>query len=244
METELFLARLRDTADICIKASKPKYLGFLSSAEAVLAEKTLKNSECRIGFFGGFAEAERVMLGCFPDWMEDENYPITPLSFKYRKEDSLSHRDFLGSLMALGIKRETVGDILVEEGRAVIFVTDEIKDYIKTQVSKIGRTGVAVIEGYDLPLPISDSLADFTDTAASDRLDCVISALCGFSRSKALEVINMGLVTVNSVVTEKPTKAVCAGDIISVRGKGRFVIVSLDGRTKKNRIIINYKKYI
>ena len=131
METELFKARLKDTADICAKTSKPKYLGFLSAAEAVLAGQTLKNADCRTSFYGGYETAERVMLGCFPDWLEEDSFPISALTFKFRENDTLYHRDFLGSLMALGIKRETVGDILTEQGRAVIFVTDEICDYIK-----------------------------------------------------------------------------------------------------------------
>ena len=244
METELFKARIKDTADICLKTSKPKYLGFLSAAEAVLSGQTLKNLPCRTVFYGGYDSAERVMLGCLPDWMEEDSFPISALTFKYRKSDALSHRDFLGSLMALGIKRETVGDILTEQGRAVVFVTDEISEYIKSQVTKIGRTGVTVINGYTKPLPIGDKLAEFTETAASDRIDCVISALCGFSRAKSLEALTAGLVSVNSVTVSKPEKSVEEGDIISVRGKGRFLIGSLENRTKKNRIIINYKKYI
>lgn len=244
METELFKARVKDAAEICVKTSRPKYFGFLSAAEAVLAEQLLKNPPCRTAFYGGYKQAERVMLGCFPDWMEEDGFPITALTFKYRESDALSHRDFLGSLMALGIKRETVGDILTEEGRAVVFVTDEICEYIKSQVTKIGRTGVAVTEGYTTPLPEGDKLAEFTDTAASDRIDCVISALCGFSRARALDALSEGIVTVNSVTVTKPAKSVCEGDIISVRGKGRFLISSLEGRTKKNRIVINYKKYI
>lgn len=244
METELFKARIKDAADICVKASKSKYLGFLSAAEAVLAESLLKNAPCRTSFYGGYEGAERVMLGCFPDWMEEDSFPINSLTFKYRESDTLSHRDFLGSLMALGIKRETVGDILTEQGRAVVFVTDEICEYIKSQVTKIGRTGVTVTDGYIAPLPNGDKLAEFSDTAASDRIDCVISALCGFSRAGALAALSEGVVTVNSVTVSKPSKSVAEGDIISVRGKGRFLIGSLDGRTKKNRIVINYKKYI
>lgn len=244
METELFKARIKDTADICIKTSKPKYFGFLSEAEAVLAKQLLTNVPCRAAFYGGYDGAQRVMLGCFPDWMEEDSFPITALTFKYRESDTLSHRDFLGSLMALGIKRETVGDILTEQGRAVVFVTDEICEYIKSQITKIGRTGVTLTEGCLSPLPKGDKLAEFSETAASDRIDCVISALCGFSRAKALEALSEGIVSVNSVTVNKPAKSVNEGDIISVRGKGRYLIDSLEGRTKKNRLVINYKKYI
>ena len=146
--------------------------------------------------------------------------------------------------MALGITRETVGDILIEQGRAVAFVTAEIKDYILNQITKIGGTGVAVSEGFTEPLPAADRLDEFTDTCASERIDCVVSSLCGYSRGKAAEVISQGLVTVNSETAEKLSKTVAAGDVISVRGKGKFLIDSLEMRTKKNRIVIKYKKYI
>lgn len=244
METELLTARITDTAGICERTSKPKFLGFLSPEEAVLAQRLLKNNACRTEYFGGFKDASRVMLGCFPDWQEESVFPISALSFRYRVSDELGHRDFLGSLMALGIKRETVGDILIEPGRAVVFVTDDIKEYVKTQVSKIGGTGVTVTEGFDYPLPEGDRLAEFSVTAASDRLDCVISALCGFSRAKAADAVNDGLITVNSAPALKVTKSLFSGDIITVRGKGKFIIDSLDGRSKKNRIIIKYRKYI
>ncbi len=244
METELLIARIKDTEDICARTNRPKYLGFLFASEAVFAEKAVKNSPCRTALFGGYDGAERLMLACFPDWMEDDIFPISAVTFEFRKSDSLSHRDFLGSLMALGIKREAVGDILIEEGRAVAFVTEEITDYVKTQISKIGRVGVSVKDGYNSPLPNADRLEKFSSNAASDRLDCIISALCGFSRSKSAEVLNAGLVTVNSVCEYKATKTVSNGDIISVRGKGRFIIDSLEDRTRKNRIVIKYSKYI
>lgn len=244
METELFKARLQDIVGITVKNSKPKFLGFLSLSETALAKELLMNAECRIMFYGGYDGAERVMLGCFPEWAEESNFPIKALTFKFRECDNLSHRDFLGSLMSLGIEREAVGDILVEKGRAVVFVTDELCEYIKTQITKIGRIGVNIYDGYDEPLPISDTLEEFTETVASERLDCVIASLCGFSRTKALEVLNAGLVSVNSVTVLKPTKTVFAGEVISVRKKGRFIIDSLDGRTKKNRIVIKYRKHI
>lgn len=244
MDEELLPARINDTAELCEKTCTPKFLGFLTSAEAALARNILKNARVRNDFFGGYEGAERVILGCFPDWAEDFPYPISPLTVSFRKADVLSHRDILGSLMALGIKRETVGDILIEEGRAVAFVSDDVKEYILDQVEKIGRVGVNITDGCTFPLPEGDKLEEFTGTAASDRIDCVAAALCGLSRSKVCELIAAGLITVNSVPVSKPTKSVAAGDVISVRGKGRYIAVSLDGRTKKDRIVIKYKKYI
>lgn len=244
MDSSLFSARVNDAADICEKTQKPKFLGFLTADEAEYARRLLNNRRCDTKFFGGYEGSERVMLGCFPDWDEVRDFPVSAVTFSFRKSDTLRHRDFLGALMALGIKRETVGDILTEEGRAVIFVTNDIKDFVLSQIEKIGSAGVKVSGGFVPPLPPSDRLEEFTVTAASERLDCVLSAICGISRSKAAELIDSGLVTLNSVALLKQTKAVTAGDIMSVRTKGRFIIASLDGRTKKNRIIIKYKRYI
>lgn len=244
METSLFIARVRDTAEICMRTARPKFFGFISEEQAVLARKCLGSAGCEYSFFGGYDAAGRVMLGCFPEWDEAREFPISAVTFSYRKTDELKHRDFLGSLMALGISRESVGDILIENGRAVAFVTDEISDYIITQLFKIGRVGVTCKSGFTLPLPQSDALADFSDTVSSLRLDCVVSALGGFSRSAAAELIGSGLVTLNSEICEKTVKAVSEGDILNIRGKGKFIIGSLDSRTKKNRIIIKYQKYI
>lgn len=244
METELLLARIEDCAEICFKTQRPKFLGFLSSEEAVLAKKTLEKRNADFSLFGGYEGAERLMLGCFPEWESDGEFPISAITFSFRKADNLRHRDFLGSLMALGLKREAIGDILIEEGRAVVFCLDEIADFILNQVDKVGKTGVNANLGFFEPLPQKDTLLEFKDTIASDRLDCIVSSICKTSRSSALQKINEGIVSVNSVVCEKPTKTVFDGDIITVRGYGKFIIESVSDKTKKQRIILKYKKYV
>lgn len=244
METEFFVARIGDISDICEKTQRPKYIGFISPEQSVLASQILSKRNIKFAFFGGYTDAERVVLGCFPEWMADFEFPITAITFNYRKTDILHHRDFLGSLMALGIKRETVGDILIEEGRAVVFVFKEIADYIMREVEKIGRIGVSLQMGAEEPLPLKSELCEFTETVASLRLDCVVAAVGGFSRGAANEKIADGLVSVNSVTVEKATKFVSDGDILTVRGSGKFIIDSAIDRTKKNRIILKYKKYV
>ncbi len=246
METDLLKARIADTADLCARTSSLKFLGFLSLEESLLADSILGKRNIKYSLFGGYDSAERVMLGCFPDWAEcDEDYfPITAVTFNYRKADKLSHRDFLGSLMGLGIKRESVGDILVEEGRAIAFVTDDILKFVLTQTEKIGRTGVTVSEGYTMPLPQKGELKDFSVTVASPRIDCVVAALAGMSRKTALEKITAGEVSINSVVCDKPTLQVNAGDAVTIRRKGKFLIDSFGNKTKKDREVLNYKKYV
>lgn len=244
MDSTIFSARIDDTADIAERTGRCKYLGFLSPEQAVAAEKRLSNRSVRFGFYGGFDGAQRVMLGCFPDWVVDEEYPITAVTFKYRKSDELSHRDFLGSLMGLGLTRESVGDILLSEGKAVAFLSSDIADFVIKQIVKIGRTGVTVTQGIDGELPKASQMAEFTETVASVRLDCVVSAIGSMSRNAAAERIVGGFVTVNSFVSDKVTKTVSDGDVISIRGKGKFVICSLEDRTRKNRVVLKYKKYV
>lgn len=243
MDENILSARVIDTFEICEKTSSPKFLGFLSCEQAVFAAKILENRKANFEFFGGCDSCERVMLGCFPETIEKRQFPITAITFKFRKADKLSHRDFLGTLMGLGIKRESVGDILVEEARAVVFVAREIENFILTQVEKVGRTGVTLEKGYTEPLPERKALSECSVTVASGRLDCVVGALIGISRSAAIEKINSGLVSVNSCIVQKCTKAIVSGDIVSVRGNGKYIIDSLNDRTKKNRVVLKYKKY-
>ena len=243
METELLKARISDTAEICRRTNRPKFLGFLSKEEAVFAEKLLSKTDVTFALNGGYDGAERVILGCFPDYVEEFVFPITEVSFVWRKTDILHHRDFLGSLMGLGLKRESVGDILIQEGKAVAFVCDEVSGYIVSQLEKVGRTGVKVSIGCDFELPQKDRMTEHSVTVASERLDCVVSALAGVSRTTAAELISQGIVSINSAVCQKQTKAVTKGDAVTVRGKGKFIVEDIDGRTKKKRIVLKYKKY-
>lgn len=244
MEAELFLARVDDTADITERTNRCKYLGFLSPEQSVAAQKRLKKRSVRYGFFGGYDDAQRVLLGCFPDWASGDEYPITAVTFKYRKSDVLAHKDFLGSLMGLGLTRESVGDILVGEGKTIAFLSEDIADFVVKQTTKIGRVGVTVTLGAEGELPKTGTLTDFSDTVASARLDCIVAALGNFSRGVANEKIISGFVSVNSFAVEKITHTVNEGDIVNIRGKGKFIITSLDGRTRKNRVVLNYKKYV
>ena len=244
MDSHLFSSRVLDTFEICERSGIPKFLGFLNEEEAATADAILQKQKARFQFFGGYEEAGRQMLCCYPEWCDNPSFPICAVTFSFRGCDKLSHRDVLGSLMSLGLTRESVGDILVEQGRAVVFLVKEIAAHVKEQTRKIGSVGVASQDGFTLPLPGQGELADFSDTIASARLDCVVSALAGSSRSKAVNLIESGLVTVNSFLSDKATKLVQNGDVISVRGKGKFIISSLNEFSKKGRIIIKYKKYI
>ena len=244
MDSNIFPSRVKDTVDICEKTSAPKFLGFLTSEEIKISDEILKKRNIKYAFSGGYNQAERMYLVCLPEWCDSVDFPITAITFKFREEDKLTHRDFLGSLMALGITREKIGDILVEDGRAVVFAASEISKHIINQISKVGRVGVTISEGFSEPLPSLGTLMDFSVTVTSLRLDCVVSSLCGISRSKATELILSGAVLVNSMLCDKTTRAIKNSDKITVRGKGKYVIDNLNDISKKGKIILKYKKYI
>ncbi len=243
MDSELLPARVEDLKYLCQKTSSPKFLGFLTPDELSVSLKCLKNDK-NYSYFGGYEGAERTVLAFLPDWCDEPIYPITALTFTYRKCDTLSHRDFLGALMALGITRETIGDILVESGRAVVFVLSDIVDFVVSQINKIGRVGVNVSVGFENPLPSISKKLSFSTTVASLRLDCVVSALCGCSRKDAAQIISEGFVFVNSVCINKITFNLTANSSLAVRQKGKFEITACDEFSKKGRIILKYNKYV
>ena len=244
MDSALLKARVNDVAERTRKNGAPQYLGFLSEEGATLAADLLKNSGLNFLFGGGFKGAKRVYLACLPDWCEEPKYPILALTVSYNRTYSLTHRDFLGAVIALGIERDKIGDILIENGRAVIFINRDIAPFVKEQLTKVGRVGVNVEEGYLFPLPEPFVKKDFTDTVASLRLDCVVAAICSVSRNTAVELINDSKVIMNSFTQQKATVKVSGGDVISVRGKGKFEIINADEFSKKGRIILKYTKYI
>ncbi len=236
--------KLRDAARLSELRNIPKFVGFLSAAEAAEGIKHL--SGCRYQVFGGYEGAERSYIGIFPQWCEPsaEQFPLTSITFTFREADTLSHRDFLGSVMALGLERSAVGDILIEKGRAVMFVSRDISEYILTQIDKVGRVGVTLCEGHTEPLPGIGGFVTATATVASLRLDCVVGALTGKSRNSSQELIGSGLISINSLAAEKPTATIRDGDVLSIRGFGRWEIVSTSDISKKGRVIIKWKKYI
>lgn len=246
MDSALLCAKVRDAVRLCHSTDMFKSVGFLSSEERAYVESLGELKNEKYTFFGGYEDAQRVMFIALPNWCdsaEDLNI-VRCFTFTYRKCDKLSHRDFLGTFMSLGITRESVGDILCEEGRSVAFFSNGVADYVCEQIKKVGGVGVTVSEGFNGDLPEFSNLKSFTDTIASLRLDCVVAVLVGTSREKAKELILDKRVSVNSVICEKTTYSPDEFSKISIRGFGRFILDGASLQTKKGRIILNFKKYI
>lgn len=243
MDANLLTARICDLKELCHKSNSPKFIGFLTPQETAVVLKQFNVGDSYV-ISGGYDNAERVMLGILPDWCDDPVFPIKAITITYRTCDKLLHRDFLGALMALGITRETIGDILIENGRAVIFVADDVAKFVFTQIEKIGNVGVELSWDYCAPLPQASSKQACSVTVASTRIDCVVAAICGMSRGQAVQKIADSEVLINSISVTKPTATVKSNDKVTVRKKGKYDIKACDEHSKKGRIILKYDKYV
>lgn len=195
--------------------------------------------------FGGYDSAERVVAGFGTD-IKKEDYPITcigisPLNQKFSQK--LTHRDVLGSVMSLGIKREMLGDILINNSEAYLFCLTQISEYIKDNISRISHTSVKAEIVSQIPDGIISEPESREIIVSSLRLDAIISTVYKLSRSEASKLFSNGRVFVNSKLTENSSHKVRDNDIISVRGYGRFVFENQVRTTKKERLIISVKIY-
>lgn len=226
----------------------PRFSRFLDEHEFGIAEAAVKRSGFKnYMFFGGTNDCDRLMLGIFPDEYEpsEDYFPIVPLKLVFSdKSAEISHRDVLGSLMGLSIKRETVGDIIIKDGFSVCFVDSDIESFIKLNLTKIGRTGVEITEPSKEETVKALSFEEITGTVSSLRLDCVLSLIGNKSRNSASEIIKSGRVRVNSAETLNVSLNLKENDVISVRGMGKFVLLGDFRKTRKDRYFLRINKYI
>ena len=235
---KLFYSKLDDAIYLCNVRQKPYFMSFMSERRQAVASEYLK-TVCfdNYSFFGGYENSERKILGLFFD--EVTEFPISAIEFNFRSCDKLSHRDFLGALMSLGIERETVGDILVEDGRCIVFVKSELKDYIVSQLFKIGNVGVRIIEANLNHLPEGRGYEEAFYTVSSLRLDNIISAVTGLSREKTKILILSGNVSYNFIPNQNVSLILKEKDSFIIRGKGKYIINGILGETRKGRIKIS-----
>ena len=222
--------------------------------------------------WGGYPAAERVRVFILPDYTEGLVAPegladnpisalctaglddladalrgaVCPIQVKGSGFRELTHRDYLGSVLGLGLERDAIGDILIPDAHSAILLTDtRVGDFLTTALEKVATDTVKVSrlpEG--TPLQGTRRLQPITDTVASERLDCVVAALCNLSREKAQMTVRSGIVELDYEICEACDTTVEAPAVISVRGYGKFVVHSFDGTTRKGRIRLVAGKYI
>ncbi len=197
-------------------------------------------------FYGGFEKAGRKVLGIFPEYQEGEasDFPIHAVTLGYRKADKPRHQDVLGTLMGLNIKRELIGDILIGEEYAVIFLLEPAQTLVLNEIKKIGRVGVQTKMGLPEILPEPYTLKPIGGTISSLRLDCLVSFFTNLSREKSAQLIRSGQVNLNFFEVDDISHPVEEGDVFSIRGYGRFILSHVGGLSQKGRLHITGHQYV
>jgi len=245
----MLLAKVWDKIQTGMRRNVPANSPFLTPAEQQMCQYLFGDVNGLI-YFGGYETAERKMLVFLPEYLDaeylqTEDSPIVCLRAGFYEGDGPTHRDFLGSLMGLGIARETVGDICIGKSSCDLFVTREIASFLLQNLSNAGRAKLHLS-----PVHLKDAIIPepevkvIRDTLASMRLDGVISAGFRVSRGLATQYIAAGKAVVDGLTWEKADKAVAEGAKISVRGLGKICLTQVNGETKKGRISVVIHRYV
>ncbi len=252
-EDRLLIAKVLDKIEICKTKNKITNTDFLDLYQKNIVQKLLnKQQNQNYIFFGGNKEAEREIVIFYPDKLDkkimEKNYNqilqiieiILPNELK-----GYTHRDYLGGLMKLGIKREKIGDINTFEEGAEIVVLKEISNFLHINLSNLTRFSKSKIEIKQINELRKPEIKkeEMQIIVSSLRIDSVISEIMKTSRTKAEEVIKQNRVFINFENVTKNAGKLSEGDIITIRGKGRFKLKQIEGNTKKQKLILCIEKY-
>lgn len=244
----IFLNHLNDLSKKAGTACRYTFTGFLSLDELSILNQNKKALGCYT-LFGGAENSERVIarFGDPDDFGYLQGFPIAiikaePLLKKFA--DSLSHRDFLGAIMNLGIERKNIGDIIVNNSVAYIFVIDKMAQYILENLTKVKHTVIKTSLVEDIPEGELYKTENCSFIVSSLRLDCIIAAVYNLSRNQTNEIFSSKKVFVNGKLTENTSHLIKENDIISVRGFGRFIFISTGGTSKKGRTYISIDLFV
>ena len=254
-EDKLCLSQVLDKIEFCESREKLEYTDFLDMYQVALVENFLR----RINFknyqlFGGYEDSERKILIVYPDKYNDsmieKNYSkmlkILRIELPEEEFGKYSHRNYLGGIVKLGLRREKVGDILVSNQGADIVVVSDFAEVLKQELPSLTRFENSKIEIKEISDIIKKEvkIEEVSIIVPSLRLDNIVSDLVKSSRSKAKQIIEQERVFVNGQNETKMAKQVKIGDIITIRGKGRFIVKEQTGTTRSGRAVLKIEKYI
>ncbi len=254
-EEQLLEKRLIELSKIAYHRNIFTYTDFLNLNERNILHTLPKDKlYSRYVTFGGYDLAERQMVAFIPDALSlreenlnDIDFPyviikILPLQAKFSEQ--LTHRDYLGAILNLGIDRSKIGDILIKEKETIVFIHRSMSDFLCNELTRIKHTSVYATVSNCEELDFTPNFEEITGTVASVRLDSLLSLAFSSSRSKLSGLIEGAKVFVNGKLMTTNSYQVKEGDIISVRGMGKFKFNGSQYRTKKNREFVSINKYI
>lgn len=252
-EDKLLISKLIDKIEQVNKTNKITYTDFLNLYEKNICLKVLQKENINYIFFGGYEGAEREICILYPQKFNEKiavqnaknEIKIIRIILPIMLKGKYVHKDYLGGLMKLGIKREKLGDIIVDSNGADIIVKNEMTMFLENEITHLTRFSKSkiTVENIENIKNIEKELKELEVIVSSLRLDCVVAELANTSRSKANEIIQGQRVFINYETEENNSRALKEGDILTIRGKGKFIIDSISGYTKKNRIILHILQY-
>lgn len=249
-EDKWLLARIEEFVHIVALGKRDScFSPFLSEHQLALAQPLLEREHtAQWMVYGGYPDAERKMAGLFSPWAEAEvsAFPISVLDIHLPRDAEVSHRDVLGSLMALQIKRETIGDILTEPERRVchVFLQQSVARFVCDALERVARYGVhCVLAAPGEEYTRTEVMQPIYGTVKSARMDALVSLLTGLSREKGAALIQAERVQCNGMLVRSLSAPFLSGDVITIRGYGKYKVEHIGDITKKGRLSINCSKF-
>ena len=233
---ELIRTRLTDLDRMAYERGILRCSGFLSYAE--------QSEYHQMDRSGMFRTSVHFLDGGYEDAAASEIAAIKASAVNDRFADELTHRDYLGALMNLGIERDCIGDILTEGSSCIFFCSMEMADYITENLLRVKHTSVRCSKADRNALNIRQELEELQVNVASERIDAVIAALYRISRQKAAQLIEAEHVFINGIAVTSAGKQMKEGDRISVRGHGKFIYDGVGGSSRKGRLYVSLRRFV
>ena len=274
-DDKLILAQAEDRLEQCQAYDMLTHTGFLDARQQSLVRRAFgeRRGDVRIAYYGGYGDADRVIMAALPYYMQFEELLGTQDAArdKERADDApeavrelltviratvpkgstasrsgraLSHSDYLGALTGLGLKRTVIGDILVRDDGADIIVLTDIADFLMNTFASAGRSHLSLERLPIEALKLPErTVTEIHDTVASLRLDALLAAAFRLPRGKAADAIRQGLVFVDHLEATKADMSVEEGAELVIRHKGKVRLAAVGGRSRKDRINVTFEKF-
>lgn len=240
--------RILELAEKSYRNNMYVHTNFLNPAEYSICVQALEQEHLTYDSFGGNEACERkiIRFGSEEELGYEQPYPIACVIIKpalAKFAEQLGHRDYLGSILNLGIERDVIGDILIRNQVGYVLCLDSIAPFLTEHLTKIKHTSVRCEQTDVMPDEIRPVLEAQSLTVASLRCDLIIAKLYHLSRSEAVELFREKKVAVNGRIEENNSKSLNDGDVISARGYGKFVYQGVKAKNKKEKLCVNISVY-
>lgn len=251
-EYKILVAKMIDKYEFCIKRNKITNTDFLNISEIAILKKILEDEHIQnYIFYGVRKNADRQILIFYPEKLNKEmvekNYSniLEIISIVLPNFLNYEHKEYLSGIMKLGIKREKFGDIVIKEKGADIICLKEVSNYLLEGLKDLTRFKSSTITRENINSFEDEEIKfeEFNIIVSSIRLDNFVSELARCSRTKAKEYIENGMVFLNSINEFKESKKLEEGDIITIRGKGKFIFDFMQNETRSGKINVKIRKY-